>query len=325
MTSGICPDKSEPWGRRNKEWGLRGRRESRTMSMEDLYEAALAAIREAKKAIPDMVSLFDCYAAILHAQKETKFSFHPDMEGPDTERCRERSVEGLALLRPEDINMDWGAFDRLFRRISELSRECADVSLSADSWPSVSDIRDKGRGTLLAGLLEDRALLDETAERAGTDVGMFSFLVGHSATPFLERYAESVRAHIDDAAWLRGYCPVCGGEPLMSKLAPETGRRSLQCHLCRTEWTFKRLECPFCGNSDQEKLSFFYDEEDLTYRVEVCDLCKRYLKTVDTREAGRSVCLLVENLATIHLDVVAQREGFEAGTAGFLAGERTKP
>ena len=103
----------------------------------------------------------------------------------------------------------------------------------------------------------------------------------------------------------------------MGKLAAETAKRFLQCHLCRTEWAFKRLECPFCGNSDQEKLRFFCDEQDLTYRVEVCDLCKRYLKTIDIRETGKPASLLVENVATIHLDVVAHREGFE--------GERNRP
>ena len=99
----------------------------------------------------------------------------------------------------------------------------------------------------------------------------------------------------------------------MGRLEKETGKRLLQCHLCRTEWAFKRLECPFCGNSNQEKLRFFCDQEDPAYRVEVCDLCKTYLKTVDAREVDKEVSLFVEDLATLHLDLVAEREGFRRG------------
>lgn len=283
--------------------------------MEDFYEAALAGIRELKKATPDMASLFDYYAAILQAQRETKSSFHPDVNSLDIESCQERIAEGLPFLRAEDIRMDWGLFDRLFDRISEISRECTDTSNSADAWPSISDIysdmHNEWHDTLLAGLLEDKTLLDESAERTGTDLGVFTFLVCQSVTPFLESYAERVREHIDDSVWLRGYCPVCGGEPLMGKLEQEVGKRLLQCHLCRTEWGFKRLECPFCGNSDQEKLRFFYDQEDSIHRVEVCDLCKAYLKTVDARKTEKAPTLFVEDLATLHLDIVAKREGFK--------------
>ena len=99
----------------------------------------------------------------------------------------------------------------------------------------------------------------------------------------------------------------------MGMLEKETGKRFLQCHLCRTEWTFKRLECPFCGSDEQAKQRFFQDEDDSVYRVDVCDECKRYLKTVDGRKSETANSLFVENLATIHLDLIAEQEGFHAG------------
>ena len=96
----------------------------------------------------------------------------------------------------------------------------------------------------------------------------------------------------------------------MGKLEKETGKRHLQCQLCRSGWTFKRLECPFCGCDEQKKLRYFYDEDDPAYRVEVCDKCRRYLKTVDLRKKDREISLIAEDLATLHLDVVAEQEGF---------------
>ena len=100
----------------------------------------------------------------------------------------------------------------------------------------------------------------------------------------------------------------------MGRLDKDSGKKQLQCHLCRTDWTFKRVQCPFCGNNDQDKLRFFYDEADAVNRVEVCERCKRYLKTVDTRSTERDIALPVENLATLHLDIIAQREGYHRQT-----------
>ena len=96
----------------------------------------------------------------------------------------------------------------------------------------------------------------------------------------------------------------------MGRLDRETGKKLLQCHLCRTEWAFGRVHCPFCDNKDQTKLHFLSAEGDAAHRVEVCDVCKRYLKTVDGRRSKRELELVVENMAAMHLDRVADREGF---------------
>ena len=95
----------------------------------------------------------------------------------------------------------------------------------------------------------------------------------------------------------------------MAKLTEDIGARMLHCGLCRMEWLFKRIGCPFCGNEAQDKLRFFSDEKVPAYRVDVCDECKGYLKAVDARVKKEPLCMFVENLATLHLDIVAEREG----------------
>ncbi len=283
-------------------------------SLKGFYGPALAQIRELKGTRPELASLLDYYAAVVEAQQDAKLSFHPDLDGLDVELRRSKASEGLPLLGPEDIKVDWGLFDSLFDRISQISRERAETPDGMGSWPSISRCNREWHDALLAGLLKDKALLDESAEGAGISPDTFAFLACQTAVPFLETYAERLKDSVDDSAWFRGYCPICGAEPLMGKLDKETGKRTLQCHLCRTDWAFQRLQCPFCGTSDQEKLRFFWDQEDPAHRVEVCDLCKTYLKTVDARETDEGLSLLVENLATLHLDLVAKREGFERET-----------
>ena len=287
---------------------------------EDFYELALTEIRELKRAKPELESLLDYYEAVLQAQREAKSSFHPDLDDAasasrlDIEVCRKRTSEGLPFLKPEDVRADGDLFGHLFDRIGQITRQRAEIPDTINSWSSICGHDGQWQEPLLKGLLEDKALLEPSADRAGVSLDVFAFLVGQTFAPFLETYAERFREHIGNSARLGGCCPICGGEPLMGRLERESGKRVLGCYLCRTEWVFRRLECPFCGSSDQEKLRFFYDQENPRYRVEVCDRCKTYLKTVDARERTKEIPLLVENLATLDLDLVAEQEGFRRET-----------
>ena len=49
------------------------------------------------------------------------------------------------------------------------------------------------------------------------------------------------------------------------------------------------------------------------YRVDVCDQCRKYMKTVDTRETRHVIHAPLEQVSTLHLDFKAQEMGFESG------------
>jgi FdhE protein len=59
-------------------------------------------------------------------------------------------------------------------------------------------------------------------------------------------------------------------------------------------------------------LSYFMVADGGT-RVDTCKACSRYIKTRDSRKGNNEVPLDVEDLLTIHLDLLAAREGFERG------------
>ena len=95
----------------------------------------------------------------------------------------------------------------------------------------------------------------------------------------------------------------------MAELKSE-GARFLVCSACGNEWRFNRLKCPFCENANHEKLRYFYTEkEGKAYRVDVCENCKRYIKTIDTNEVDEVIPSL-EDIGTLHLDILAQKEGY---------------
>ena len=141
------------------------------------------------------------------------------------------------------------------------------------------------------------------------DPGVLRFL-GHLALrPSFQAIRKAVSGRLDREHWGEAYCPLCGSRPGMAFFA-KTGKRHLHCGLCGEEWAFDRLRCPFCGNDTQEDLGYFQAEQEEGFRVDFCRKCNRYIKTVDRRVLEEAAPMDLENLATLHLDILATREGF---------------
>ncbi|MDI6786283.1 MAG: formate dehydrogenase accessory protein FdhE [bacterium] len=138
------------------------------------------------------------------------------------------------------------------------------------------------------------------------------FIAIHSIKPILELACIAYSDLIKFADWYKNTCPICGSPPYISKLSKEEGKRVLKCSLCDYEWLFSRLMCPFCNNEDQEFHKYFYIEEDSPYRVDVCDKCHQYIKTVDERKypSDKRINLFMDHISTIYLDFKAYEEGY---------------
>jgi len=140
---------------------------------------------------------------------------------------------------------------------------------------------------------------------------LLRFFIEESLRPAFEFVAEKYSGKILKSSWKEGYCPTCGRIPKIGELRDEEGRRFLFCNQCGTRWHYKRVKCPFCGNEEQQSLAYFTVEEDERYRVDVCNECKRYIKIVDFREAKEEANLDIEDITTLHLDMLATEEGYD--------------
>lgn len=109
-----------------------------------------------------------------------------------------------------------------------------------------------------------------------------------------------------------GRCPTCASGAGLAVLRAGDGARRLICLLCGEAWLAPRLMCAFCGTRDQSKLGTLHVAEGDPRWVEVCDACRRYLKTVDQRllPDGYAVVPRAEDARTLHLDMIAEREGY---------------
>jgi len=116
-----------------------------------------------------------------------------------------------------------------------------------------------------------------------------------------------------------GTCPFCAEQPVAAVRRPEGagGKRHLLCALCFTEWEFRRLLCPNCGEQDQDKLPVYTTNEFPHIRVEACDSCKHYIKSVDLTVDGLAVPE-VDELAAIPLDLWATENDYVKLTPNLL-------
>jgi hypothetical protein len=110
-------------------------------------------------------------------------------------------------------------------------------------------------------------------------------------------------------------CPRCGGAPQLAILnaagstALDGNNRQLQCATCLTIWPFRRVVCPSCGEEDERKLGYYRSAELEHVRVDACESCGRYLKTIDLGRLGLAVPL-VDEVAAAALDVWACEHGY---------------
>ncbi|MGO9085802.1 MAG: formate dehydrogenase accessory protein FdhE [Candidatus Sulfotelmatobacter sp.] len=136
---------------------------------------------------------------------------------------------------------------------------------------------------------------------------------GLLALAFLQPYAEMLRtrASLRPSQHTYPVCPFCNRRPAVGVLRPmgDGAARSLVCSFCLNEWEFRRIVCPGCGEENDQKLPVFTASDFDCIRVECCDACKTYIKTVDLARNGRAEPL-VDELASAPLDLWARDRGY---------------
>jgi FdhE protein len=99
--------------------------------------------------------------------------------------------------------------------------------------------------------------------------------------------------------------------PLCSVLRPEGdgGKRTMMCAVCFAEWEFNRIRCPGCGEEDEKKLPVYTAAQFGWVRIEACDSCRSYVKSIDLTKNGLAVPE-VDEIAAVALDVWAAEQGY---------------
>ncbi|HWC19367.1 MAG TPA: formate dehydrogenase accessory protein FdhE [Terriglobales bacterium] len=136
-----------------------------------------------------------------------------------------------------------------------------------------------------------------------------SFLLHVFLQPIAEHFSANADAPTLDQR-LR-VCPFCGRRPVCGILRPEGdgAKRSLLCSFCSTEWDYRRLVCPACEQEDVQKLPVYTAQEFPYIRIEACDVCQSFIKTIDLTKDGRAIPI-VDEIASLPLTIWAQEKGY---------------
>jgi formate dehydrogenase maturation protein FdhE len=223
------------------------------------------------------------------------------VERADAERVPRLAVEDAV---PAVVDELAPAIAALRRQVPPPLGEAADL---------VGNLSPSESAAVVETWLDDVALVDP---RLG-------FWIRVAAGPVLEAGAAGIEVPGD---WAGAACPLCGGQPQASAIAEESGEfmagspRSLVCGRCAAWWPYPRVTCASCGEEDSRLIESYLVEGRRSARVDTCATCHGYIKTFDLREPGAvDIVPLVDDVATLTLDVWAQQHGFTRA-ASSLAG-----
>ena len=274
-------------------------------------EQAARAVRAQRPAYTDIVAYYEQLFAAQEASM-AHIQVPPYRLDPDTLGIKQR--DHFPLLSVTDFVIDQqaaaGLLAQLCRVTSRAQSELATTAqaVSAAMRSDQFDVR-----PLFAALLAgDDDIFVKAAENLTADAQGLAFLVYSAMKPSLVAGARQLAAHLNDVVWNKGYCPICGSYPGVALLGTD-GERWLCCGFCWHKWSVSRIFCSFCENTDSQTLSYYFSEDEKGYRVDVCDKCRKYIKTVDTRVAAHPIYPPLEQVSTLHLDMLAKEKGLESG------------
>ena len=273
-------------------------------------------IKELKGKRPAYGPMLDLYQKIREEQERVRASLEVESIHLKKEWRELLTKEGFPLLQKKEFPLDLEASVGLFHTLCGIAKE-TNPFLSGQ----VNKIEEalKSRKPGLKEWLEqgwDEKRIEKVAENLGVAPKVFMLLLQASLKPSVEATVTQLRSEIDAEAWFKGSCPVCASLPWLSLFREETGKRFLQCSFCGYQWRMERLACPYCGNTDPRSLHYFSGEGEETRRIDLCDQCHQYIKTIDFRTSDVFEPVL-EDLATLHLDLLASQRGYHRPVANL--------
>lgn len=234
-----------------------------------------------------------------------------EIERPEWRDC----VPPTPSRRPETEPLLWGAAiavaaSPIERWVHRVLVTAAGMGPDAPFVDAATAGRIDPRSLFEAAVAQDAERLDDISRSVGDTHGILDALAPLIAMPLLQACR---RAWADAApsSWPHGHCPACGAWPTLAEIRGLDRGRHLRCRRCGGDWTIEWLHCPFCGERDHARLGSLVSTGRLARdKIEVCDHCRGYIKTTMTFAPIPPERVLLQDLATVVLDVAAVERGY---------------
>lgn len=276
------------------------------------------AVAWAIKTKPMYGDILGFYGRLFDAQEDCKGRIQ--LTPVSDEQISLIAQNRLPLMGIDGFVYDEKESNHLFMTICDLARK-SNPTLSASAKVILNAVQGTLKpAELFTGLLSGNEILFEhIARKLEIEKQVLGFITYHSLSPSICLWADQLTDYLNKGEpWIQGYCPICGSGPILSILEGNGGRK-LVCRFCWHHWSAKRMVCPFCEGSRDKDLHYFYNEEETGTRVDLCDHCRKYIKTLDTRKLGRLIYPPLEHISNLHLDIKARDMGFSSGNGVFPA------
>lgn len=227
------------------------------------------------------------------------------------DEARRRLERGIPLLREAlprfDVTAAWYLMVRLARRLQEHSVPGAFAIREALENHRI-DMPNLFSDTVSSSGPRAEAL----ARGSGLDPFLLKTLARDAVKPALRVWSRQLASMVEPGTrWEQGYCWACGAPPVFGELRGNGLSRHLRCGLCGGDWPFPRIRCATCGNEDHATLGVLFSTAGPgEARAEYCDRCGGYLKVIVTFEPTETEMIPLQDLATLHLDGIAQQRGY---------------
>jgi len=274
-----------------------------TFGLEDIT----AKVQQIGKRNPVYADLSQWVGDLLSTTVKASGKFRPSDLNLDLEHLPATWYQGKSLLNPEELALDWEQTKGLYKQLVDQVKTRDEGRKQAEGLLKALDEDQGGIPILMKSVLASNFKTIETAAQdLEVDPAVLTLLLRLALRPAFALAAQAVVGHLDLSQWNFGHCPVCGSAPKLADLSGEGGKRTMHCSLCETAWPYPRLRCPFCENENREDLSYLKAESEEGLRVDLCNRCGQYLKTIDLRELAGPVIVPLDDVATWHLDIIAQ-------------------
>jgi FdhE protein len=249
---------------------------------------------------------------------------------PSAAQALSSQAQGTAvpLLAGTTLTLDAALVRRLFERLIRTASRAGTPKMSSLKAALHADL--EWAPLFTASLCQDSdrdgGQISEIAAVSGADAEALHAVIALLPVPFLHacnrRWASSI-----SASWVEGYCPVCGSWPAFAEVRGIERNRYFRCGRCGGEWHARALYCPYCAMSDHDELVALVPEHGGSNAVgsnaviDACQRCLEYVKTFTRLQGCSPGAVMLEDLASVDLDVAAIEHGFARSAGpGFALG-----
>jgi len=260
---------------------------------------------------PDLKDVARRYEIILPLLREADLRAATVTISP--EQAYAKLAAGLPLLHDVELELDYAEVHGLMLRLAGALEKVS--GNGRDTCRRIREALEEGRlkmDTLLPCIAAgDQGPVASAAQCLHLNAGFFWTLAQNALKPALHSWRRQLAPLLEGIPWNRGCCPVCGSGPILGELQGNHLGKHLRCGQCGADWPFPRLQCLYCGNEDHHTLGYLYEEPRREkMMVAVCNQCRGYLKVIVSFTPTPPQLLPVEDLATLHLDYIAEKHEY---------------